>query len=89
MIRGIDAQGTVILGITRTEVDGIMEGKPCYFTNRAELGGGPVIVLWYGENDDELIARLRLMFASGPIPIPLDLRTRKTHGVIFHARLGP
>lgn len=76
MIRGIDTKGTVVLGITRAELDGIVEGKPCFFTNRAEVGGGPPIVLWFAETDADLIARIREMFASGPIPFPLDLRTR-------------
>lgn len=78
MIRGIDSHGTVVLGITRTEIEGILEGKPCYFTNRIEVGGGPPIALWFAETDADLIARLREIFASGPIPFPRDLRSKKT-----------
>lgn len=77
MIRGVDSAGTVVLGITRAEVEGIEAGKPCFFTNVPAVGGGPVIVLWFGETDADLVARIREMFASGPIPVPLDLRTRR------------
>jgi hypothetical protein len=77
VIRGKDTNGTVVLGITRTEVDGLVAGKPCFFTNRPEVGGGSVICLWFAETDAELIDRLREIFASGPVPVPLDLRTKR------------
>ena len=77
MIRGMDNKGCVILGLTRTEIDGIVAGKPCFFTNRPEVGGGPLICLWVAETDADLVARIREIFASGPVPVPLDLRTKR------------
>jgi hypothetical protein len=77
MMRGIDADGVIVLGITRHELEGIVAGKPCYFTNRTEVGGGPPIALYFAEDDAALIQRIREMFSSGPVPFPRDLRTRR------------
>jgi hypothetical protein len=79
MIRGRDSDGSVILGITRTEIMGLLEGQRCCFPSRPELGGGPHICLWFGETDDDLTARLGEMFPSGLPAAIKDLRTRAPH----------
>lgn len=77
MIRGIDAAGCVVLGITRVEIEGLLAGKPCRFITTPELGGGPRICLWFAETDADLVARLDEMFPERRPAEVLDLRTKK------------
>jgi len=82
MIRGIDNKGNVILGITRREIEGLLEGLRCCFAVRPELGGGPHphIDLWFAETDADLIARMAEMFPERQPAEVLDLRTKKVDG---------
>ena len=75
MIRGVDTKGNVILGITRREIAGLLDGKRCCFVARPELGGGPHICLWFAETDEDLIAKLGEMYPDG---VPTEIRDFRT-----------
>jgi hypothetical protein len=79
MIRGVDNKGNIILGITRTEIVGLLEGHRCCFPG-AEMGKpetkGPHVCLVFAEDDDGLIAGLNEMFPDG-VPTPVDYRTKR------------
>jgi hypothetical protein len=78
MIRGVDNKGCVILGITRGEVEGLLDGKRCCFITKEPEAPGPHICLWFAETDDDLIAKLGQMYPEG-IPAEIkDYRTRVT-----------
>lgn len=75
MIRGNDNRGSIILGITRHEVEGLLDGKRCCFVPLPNGTGGPHICLWFAESDDDLLARLPEIFPDG-VPTPIDYRTK-------------
>ncbi len=78
MIRGLDNKGNLILGITRTEIEGLVKGYRCCFpgdeSGRPE-SKGPHVCLWFAEDDEGLIARLGEMYPDG-VPTPVDYRTK-------------
>lgn len=77
MIRGRARDGRVILGVTRTEIEGLLAGNVCCFITRPELGGGPHICLWFAETDAALEARYGQMFGEEIAPEQVtDLRTK-------------
>lgn len=76
MIRGVDNKGNVILGITRTEIVGLLEGHRCCFPAGMPQGPGPHICLWFAEDDAGLVARLGEMYPDG-VPELVDYRTKK------------
>lgn len=78
MIRGKDAFGNVILGITRAEYEPLILGKRCDFQSRPECGGGPHIILFFAEDDAALVKRIKEMFMGQLPPPPIDLRTKRT-----------
>ncbi len=79
MIRGVDNKGNLILGITRGEIEGLVEGYRCCFpgdeSGRPEAKG-PHVCLWFAEDDAGLIARLNEMYPDG-VPEPVDYRTKR------------
>lgn len=78
MIRGVDNKGNAILGITRREIEGLLEGKRCCFPGGLpEAGGGPHICLWFAETDADLIARLAEMYPAG---VPAEVKDYRTKG---------
>lgn len=77
MIRGIDNKGCVILGITRREIVGLLEGQRCCFPADVPRAPGPHICLWFAEDDDGLLAKLDEMYPDGKPSAVLDLRTKR------------
>ena len=79
MIRGLDNKGNLILGITRTEIEGLQQGHRCCFpgdeSGKPEAKG-PHVCLWFAEDDAGLIARLDEMYPDG-VPVPVDYRTKR------------
>lgn len=65
-----------MIGITRREIDGLLEGKRCCVPTKPELGGGPHICLWFAETDADLLARLGEIY-PGASPNVIDFRTKK------------
>ena len=76
MIRGVDNKGSVVLGITRAEIAGLLAGKRCCFEGGYMEAPGPHICLWFAEDDAGLLARLDEMYPDG-VPEPVDYRIRK------------
>jgi hypothetical protein len=76
MIRGMDNKGNVVIGITRREIVGLLEGHRCCFPNDKPEAPGPHICLWFAEDDAGLIARLGEMYPDG-MPEPVDYRTKR------------
>lgn len=73
MIRGLDNNGCVILGLTRQEIDGLLEGKRCCFEARLPEAPGPHICIYFGETNEDVLARLRVPY--GEMPAAKDYRT--------------
>jgi hypothetical protein len=76
MIRGVDNKGCLVLGITRTEIEGLLAGKRCCFIATPPQAPGPHICLWFAETDEALLGRLGEMYPDG-VPEPVDYRTKR------------
>ena len=77
MLRGIDNAGCIILGLTRTEIEGLLAGKRCCFVAKAPAAPGPHICVWFAETDADLIARVPEMYPGTPPPVFNDYRTQR------------
>ena len=77
MIRGVDNKGCVVLGITRTEIEGLLAGKRCCFVALPPEAPGPHICLWFAEDDAGLIARIDEMYPDGAPVEAKDYRTKR------------
>lgn len=77
MIRGIDNKGCVVLGITRTEIVGLLEGKRCCFVSKEPGAPGPHICLWFAEDDNALLGRIDEMYPDSAPVAAIDYRTRR------------
>ena len=77
MIRGRARNGSVILGITRREIEGLLAGERCCFINTPAVGGGPHVCLWFAETDEAFEAMYPQMFGEEVAPEQVnDLRTK-------------
>jgi hypothetical protein len=75
MIRGVDSKGSLVLGITRREIEGLLAGARCCFVSRPPEAPGPHICLWFAETDADLLAKLGEMYPDG---LPAEVRDYRT-----------
>jgi hypothetical protein len=84
MIRMKDTGGRVVLGLTRAEVKGLLEGKVCCFPAGQPHADAPHICVYFGETSADVLARLREAYpdeaSQAAFAEPLDLRTRPARG---------
>lgn len=76
MIRGVDAKGCIVLGLTRTEIEGLLAGHRCCFNARPPEAPGPHICIFFGETDHDALLAVRAAYPDG-MPEPKDYRTCK------------
>ncbi|MEY4545373.1 MAG: hypothetical protein RL685_1568 [Pseudomonadota bacterium] len=86
MIRGVDNKGNVVLGLTRTEVEGLLAGKRCCFLARPPEAPGPHICIYFGETDEEALRAVSTAYPDG-MPEPKDYRACKHVAVNLDASM--
>jgi hypothetical protein len=78
VIRGINAQGFIVLGLTRKEIEGLLAGKVCCFPAGKPTPNSPHICVHFGETNADAAAAVERSFASGA-PKAVDLRTKPSN----------
>ncbi len=72
MIRGIAANGSVVVGLTRSALKLLLEGKPVLSPGFDNLG--PDVVIVFAEDDKALRAKLKEKASIGPQTVEHDRR---------------
>lgn len=75
MIRGINAQGFIVLGLTRKEIEGLLAGKVCCFPAGKPTPNSPHICIHFGETNADAVAAVERSF-GGDMPELNDWRTK-------------
>lgn len=75
MIRGINAQGFIVLGLTRREIEGLLAGKVCCFPAGKPSPNSPHICIHFGETNADAALAVERSFGDN-MPSIADLRTK-------------
>jgi hypothetical protein len=86
MIRGVDGNGSIVLGLTRKEVEGLLAGHRCCFNAKPPEAPGPHICIFFGETDEEALRAVSAAYPDG-MPEPKDYRSCKHVAVNLDASL--
>jgi len=88
MIRGVDNKGHIVLGLTRTEIEGLLAGKRVAFIAKPPQAPGPHIWIYFGETDEAALRAVSVAYPEG-MPEPKDYRSCKHVAVELDASLRP
>lgn len=78
MIRGIGTAGELVIGLTRAEIKGLLEGKRVCVVALPDAPG-PHVCIYFGETDADAVKALREAY-DGQLPQVRDYRTRPARG---------
>lgn len=75
MIRGINERGYIVLGLTRRELEGLLEGKVCCYPAGKPTPDSVHICIYFGETNADAQHAMSKSFEQ--MPVPIDYRTQK------------
>lgn len=82
MIRARDSEGRDVLGLTRREIQGLLEGRLCCFREGKPEADSRHICIVFAETDADLVARLRAAYRD-------DEATRAAFDKVVDCRTKP
>lgn len=73
MVRGVDNNGCLIIGLTRSEIDRLVRGERVCSNAAPPAAPGPHLCIYFGETDDAILRAMRDNYPRHRLP-PIDDR---------------